>query len=136
MVKKRTTNIGYRVDGSWGPLEAAPDRVPATVWPVPRAQAARILAAREAAGLSSLDLALAVGVSQTAVWLWEHGRTRQLKRDHLRAVARVLQQSPAWLETGQPPRKEEPHHEMPHLPATSKSRPHRKRSVVHTRRHP
>lgn len=57
-------------------------------------------AARKAAGFSRQDLAQAVGVSLTAVLHWEHGRTRRLKRQHLQAVAHLLQQTPEWLETG------------------------------------
>jgi len=50
----------------------------------------RIRAAREAKGMTTVQLAAAVGVSQSAVSNWETGAGRAPSRDNAVKVARVL----------------------------------------------
>jgi phage repressor protein C with HTH and peptisase S24 domain len=58
----------------------------------------RIKKAREALGMTQVNLARAVGVSQQAVMELESGRAKGTK--HTAKFARALGQDPLWLETG------------------------------------
>lgn len=63
-------------------------------------QAERIKRLRRAKGLTQKQLADYVGVSRTAVTLWEAGNTQALKGSNLLAAARALGVTPTYLETG------------------------------------
>jgi transcriptional regulator with XRE-family HTH domain len=62
----------------------------------------RVRAAREAAGLSQQELALAVGIKQPSVQAIESGRAKGTK--HIVAIAQVTGRSPEWLAMGEEPR--------------------------------
>ena len=64
----------------------------------------RIAARRKELGLTQGDLARAVGISQAAVSQWENGETKNLRVDHLFAIADVLQVHPRWLGVGYGPK--------------------------------
>lgn len=62
--------------------------------------AKRIAQRRKELGLSRDDLSVAVGVSVTAVQMWESGATKNLKLDHLCAIADALNVNVRWLAEG------------------------------------
>lgn len=66
--------------------------------------AQRITRARKDVGLSREDLAAAAGVSVAAVQAWESGATKNLKLEHLFAVADALNVNPRWLATEHGPK--------------------------------
>lgn len=60
----------------------------------------RIAKRRAELELSREELAEAVGVSVAAVGQWESGKTKNLKLDHLIAIADALNINVRWLATG------------------------------------
>lgn len=66
--------------------------------------AQRLTSRRKELKLSREDLATATGVTVAAVQAWESGSTKNLKLDHLFAVADALNVSPRWLATGRGPK--------------------------------
>lgn len=66
--------------------------------------AERIAARRKELGLYQADLADAAGVSTAAVSQWERGETKNLKLEHLFAIADTLKVHARWLALGQGPR--------------------------------
>lgn len=66
--------------------------------------AERITARRKELGLYQADLADAAGVSTAAVSQWERGETKNLKLEHLFAIADTLKVHARWLALGQGPR--------------------------------
>ena len=67
--------------------------------------AQRITARREEVGLSQKNLGDMAGVSKAAVSQWERGGTKNLKMEHLFAIADALKVNARWLATGQGPRE-------------------------------
>ena len=65
----------------------------------------RIRIRREELSLRPVDLAEAVGVSISAVLYWESGQTKNLKNEHLFALADRLQVNPRWLGIGEGPKR-------------------------------
>src|SRR3990167_2522397 len=63
----------------------------------------RIKSRREQLGLMPVDLANAAGVSVSAVLQWEKGSTKNLKNEHLFAIADALNVNARWLATGEGP---------------------------------
>ena len=61
----------------------------------------RIKFAREQAGLTQVQLAKAVGISQPSIHELESGRTKQFRASTLLKVAKFLGQSPEWLANGE-----------------------------------
>ena len=61
----------------------------------------RITEARLFAGLTKSALARELGVTHTAVGLWESGDTKNLKNDHLYKLAEITGYSAQWLATGE-----------------------------------
>lgn len=66
--------------------------------------AERIAERRRELGLYQADLADAAGVSTAAVSQWERGETKNLKLEHLFAIADALKVQARWLALGQGPR--------------------------------
>jgi transcriptional regulator with XRE-family HTH domain len=66
--------------------------------------AKRIKETREELGLSREDLADAADVTVPAVQAWESGATKNLKHEHLFAVASALNVNPEWLAIGKGPK--------------------------------
>ena len=64
----------------------------------------RIKEAREDLRISQPELAKRAKVTKSAVSQWENGSTKELKADHLLAVAKALNVSPDWLATGRGPK--------------------------------
>lgn len=62
--------------------------------------AQRISIRRKELGLSRDDLATALGVSVTAVQMWESGTTKNLKLAHLCTIADALNVNVRWLAEG------------------------------------
>lgn len=60
----------------------------------------RIYQSRLESGLSASELARAVGVTSAAVSRWEKGQVKNLRMEHLFAIARILDINPEWLATG------------------------------------
>ncbi len=60
---------------------------------------ARLLTAREAAGMSKTDLAQRMGVGNATVSAWEAGRSRP-RTNKLVTLAGLLSVSPTWLLSG------------------------------------
>ncbi|MBT4328477.1 MAG: helix-turn-helix transcriptional regulator [Gammaproteobacteria bacterium] len=60
----------------------------------------RIRKSRIEHGISSSELARAVGVTSAAVSRWENGLVKNLKMEHLFTIARLLNLNPEWLATG------------------------------------
>lgn len=71
----------------------------------------RIKEAREAAGLSKSELARRVGVSHTAVGLWEDGSTKNLKDIHIFKIAENTGVSAQYLLYGSNQTKSQSVHE-------------------------
>ncbi len=65
----------------------------------------RIKEAREDLRISQPELAKRARVTKSAVSQWENGSTKELKADHLLAVAKALNVSPEWLATGRGPKQ-------------------------------
>ena len=65
----------------------------------------RIKEAREDLRISQPELAKRARVTKSAVSQWENGSTKELKADHLLAVAKALNVSPDWLATGRGPKQ-------------------------------
>ena len=65
----------------------------------------RIKEAREDLRISQPELAKRVRVTKSAVSQWENGSTKELKAEHLVAVAKALNVSPDWLATGRGPKE-------------------------------
>ena len=63
----------------------------------------RVREAREAAGLSQQELAIAVGIKQPSVQAIESGRAKGTK--HIVAIAQVTGRSPEWLAMGEDSRE-------------------------------
>lgn len=66
--------------------------------------AERIIARRRELGLQQSHLAEVAGVSESAVSQWEKGKTKNLKLEHLFAIADALKVHARWLALGQGPR--------------------------------
>lgn len=60
----------------------------------------RVKAARLAKGLKQGELAAKIGIKQASLSEIEHGHTRQPAGDTLLKIAKVLETSPNWLQTG------------------------------------
>ena len=60
----------------------------------------RIYEARQESGISASNLARMVGVTSAAVSRWEKGLVKNLRMEHLFAIARLLDVNPEWLATG------------------------------------
>lgn len=67
--------------------------------------AQRISMRRKELGLSRDDLATALGVSVTAVQMWEAGTTKNLKLAHLCTIADALNVNVRWLAEGRGPKE-------------------------------
>ena len=65
----------------------------------------RIRKSRIEHGISSSELARAVGVTSAAVSRWENGLVKNLKMEHLFTIARLLNLNPEWLATGRGPQR-------------------------------
>jgi transcriptional regulator with XRE-family HTH domain len=63
----------------------------------------RIKSVRQKKDISVATIAAAAGVKRQAVYQWENGDTKGLKGSHLVAVARVIDVSVEWLDTGKGP---------------------------------
>lgn len=66
----------------------------------PKSLALRISTRRKELGFSRDDLATALGVSVTAVQMWEAGTTKNLKLAHLCSIADALNVNVRWLAEG------------------------------------
>jgi transcriptional regulator with XRE-family HTH domain len=64
----------------------------------------RIITRRRELGLQQSHLADIAGVSESAVSQWEKGKTKNLKLEHLFAIADALKVHARWLALGQGPR--------------------------------
>lgn len=64
----------------------------------------RISATRRELGLRQADLANAAGVSEAAVSQWERDETKNLRLEHLFAVADLMKVNPRWLALEQGPK--------------------------------
>lgn len=71
----------------------------------PTSLAERIAARRRELGLTQTDLASIAGVSKAAVSYWETGDTKNLKNEHLFAIADALRVEARWLAVGQGPKE-------------------------------
>lgn len=61
----------------------------------------RVRRSRVEIGLTQQQLADIVGVSRTAIALWEYGYSKSIKAEHLFKAARALKKNPEWLANGQ-----------------------------------
>jgi len=61
---------------------------------------ARVRAARLAKGLKQGELAGRIGIKQASLSEIEHGHTKQPAGDTLLKIAKALETSPNWLQTG------------------------------------
>jgi len=67
----------------------------------------RIQLARRTAGLGKQQFANLIGITRSAVDLWESGKIKDLSASNLLKCARVLQVNPEWLLWGLGPREPE-----------------------------
>lgn len=67
----------------------------------------RIQLARRAAGLGKQQLATLIGVTRSAIDLWESGKSKDLSASNLLKCVRVLRVNPEWLLWGLGPRERE-----------------------------
>jgi transcriptional regulator with XRE-family HTH domain len=65
----------------------------------------RIRQAIDASGLKQAEIARRVGVERQTVGDWYHGRSVNVRPDHLFALADVLGVEARWLATGHGPRE-------------------------------
>lgn len=68
----------------------------------------KIRAAREKLGLTRLELADAIGVSEAAIGQWESGRTKDLKLNHVTALEDALNITLRWLVEDKGPMQAKP----------------------------
>lgn len=61
----------------------------------------RVKGALDVSGLSDIDVANIIGVSETTVWRWRTGRTQKFTSSTLRNIAKTLQVDYEYLRTGE-----------------------------------
>jgi transcriptional regulator with XRE-family HTH domain len=90
----------------------------------------RVRAAIDASGLTQAEIARRVGVERQTVGDWYHGRSINIRPEHLFALADTLGIEARWLATGKGPKLAIKHPPMDYAEALSRLSPEARRALL------